>query len=129
VKIRENAERIAKESGIDDELIRTAVHTVKPDNIATFLGRKLHGNYKDKTGNNCQVRYEGTRIKHTMGKVSTKMYDKYKVILRIETTVNDVTFFKHYRMLEQRDGTNVAKMANMKKSIYSLWLDFQILIS
>jgi hypothetical protein len=105
---------------IYDELIRTAIHTVKPDNIATFLGRKLHGNYKDEIGNNYQVRIEGTRIKHTMGKVSIKMYDKYKVILRIETTVNDVTIFKHYRTVEQRDGTNVAKMANMKKSIYSL---------
>ena len=28
-------------------LTRTAIHTVKPDNIATFLGRKLHGNYID----------------------------------------------------------------------------------
>jgi len=25
-------------------LIRTAIHTVKPENIASFLGRKLHGN-------------------------------------------------------------------------------------
>jgi hypothetical protein len=105
---------------IYDELIRTAIHTVKPDNIATFLGRKLHGNYEDEMGNNYHIRIEGARIKHTMGKASIKMYDKYKIILRIETTVNDVTFFKHYRTVEQRDGTNAAKMANMKKSIYSL---------
>jgi hypothetical protein len=25
-------------------LSRTAIHTVKPDNVATFLGRKLTGN-------------------------------------------------------------------------------------
>jgi len=29
------------------QLTRTAIHTVKPDNIATFLGRKIHGNYKN----------------------------------------------------------------------------------
>ncbi|MFN3533731.1 MAG: hypothetical protein ACK41Q_14710, partial [Candidatus Brocadia sp.] len=27
-----------------DTLTRTAIHTVKPENIATFLGKKLHGN-------------------------------------------------------------------------------------
>jgi hypothetical protein len=105
---------------IYEELIRTAIHTVKPDNIATFLGHKLHGNYEGEMGNNYRVRIEGTRIKHSMGKVSIKMYDKYQIILRIETTVNDVTFFKHYRTVEQRDGTSVAKIANMKKNIYSL---------
>lgn len=105
---------------IYDELIRTAIHTVKPDNIATFLGRKMHGNYEGEMGNNYQVRIEGTRIKHSMGKASIKMYDKYQIILRIETTVNDVSFFKHYRTVEQRDGNNVTKMATMKKNIYSL---------
>ena len=32
---------------IYERLTRTAIHTVKPDNIATFLGRKLNGNYQD----------------------------------------------------------------------------------
>jgi hypothetical protein len=35
-----------------------------------------------------------------MGPVSIKLYDKFGVILRIETTVNDLTFFKHYREVE-----------------------------
>lgn len=105
---------------IYSELTHTAIHTVKPDNIATFLGHKLHSLYKGEMGNNYNVRIEGTRIKHTMGKVSIKMYDKYQLILRIETTVNDVSFFKHYRTVEQRDGYSVTKMANMKKNIYSL---------
>ena len=37
---------------IYDELVRTAIHTVKPDNIATFLGGKLHANYQGQVGNN-----------------------------------------------------------------------------
>jgi len=48
-------------------LTRTAIHTVKPDNIATFLVRKLDGNYQDEMGNRFNTRIEGTRIKHTMG--------------------------------------------------------------
>lgn len=101
-------------------LIETAIHTVKPDNIATFLGRKLHGNYQDEMGNRYNVRLEGSRIKHQMGKNAIKMYDKYGQILRIETTTNDVSFFKHYRSVEHRDGTSTRKMADMKKNIYSL---------
>ena len=37
---------------IYEHLSRTAIHTVKPENIASFLGRKLHGNYQDQMGNN-----------------------------------------------------------------------------
>jgi hypothetical protein len=101
-------------------LTRTAIHTVKPDNVATFLGRKLSPLYQGEIGNRFNTRIEGTRIKHTMGPVSLKMYDKFGLILRIETTVNNVSFFPHYRTVEQRDGGTVTKWAPMKKSIYSL---------
>jgi len=105
---------------IYDNLIRTAIHTVKPDNIATFFGKKLHGNYQGQMGNNFNTRIEGTRVKHSMGPVSVKMYDKHGLVLRIETTVNDVSFFKHFRKVEHRDGTESRKLAPMKKGIYSL---------
>jgi hypothetical protein len=119
-----------------DALVHTAIHAVKPDNVATFLGRKLNGNYQDELGNDFHTRIEGTRIKHHtdgrlaagMGAASLKMYDKQGLVLRIETTVNDVSFFQHYRtetrccvlVVEHRDGTNEQKVAPMKKTIYSL---------
>jgi len=105
---------------IYDRLTRAAIHTVKPDNIATFLGRKLNGNYQDEVGNRFNTRIEGTRIKHTMGPVSIKMYDKFRLILRIETTVVNISFFKHYREVEHQDGTRSMAWAEMKKTIYSL---------
>ena len=105
---------------IYERLTRTAIHTVKPDNIATFLGRKLNGNYQDEMGNRFNTRIEGTRIKHTMGPVSIKMYDKFRLILRIETTVVNVSFFKHYREVEHKGGTRTMAWAEMKKTIYSL---------
>ena len=76
-----------------ENLTRTAIHTVKPDNVASFLGRKLHGNYQDQMGNNFNTRIEGTRIRHSMGPVAIKMYDKFAFWLRIESTVNNVSFF------------------------------------
>jgi hypothetical protein len=112
--------RQADLAAIYENLTRTAIHSVKPDNIATFLGKKLHGNYQDEMGNRYNIRIEGTRIKHTMGPVSIKLYDKFGLILRIETTVNDVSFFKHYRQVEHRDGSKEMKYADMLKTIYSL---------
>jgi len=102
------------------ELVRTSIHSVKPENIATFLGRKLTGNYQGEMGNNFQTRIEGTRLKHSMDKVGIKMYDKHGIILRIEITVNDVSFFKHHRRVDHRNGTWEMKLAPVKKSIYSL---------
>jgi hypothetical protein len=110
-------------------LTRSAIHTVKPENIATFLGRKLHDKYEGEMGNNFNTRIEGTRIKHSMGPVSIKMYDKFGLILRIETTVNDVSFFKHYRSVEHRDGSESKKLAQMKKGIYSLPALSQLLLA
>jgi len=105
---------------IYDGLMKAAIHTVTPDNIATFLGHKLHPAYEGEIGNNYNVRIEGKRVKHHMGSVSIKMYDKFGFILRIETTVNNVTLFKHYRTVEHRDGSKTQQLAPMKKNIYSL---------
>lgn len=105
---------------IYENLTRTAIHSVKPENIATFLGKKLVPQYQDEMGNNFSTRIEGTCIKFRMGSTSIKMYDKHGIILRIETTTNDVSFFKHYREVEHRDGTTSMKLANLKKGLYSL---------
>ena len=105
---------------IYSELTATAIHAVKPENIATFLGHRPDARYQGEIGNNYNVRIEGSRIKHTMGSASIKMYDKFSKILRIETTSNDISFFKHFREVEHHDGTTSNAMASLKKNIYSL---------
>jgi len=105
---------------IYDHLVATAVHTIKPDRIATFLGRRIYGQFKGEMGNQYDVRKEGIRIKHTMGKVWIKMYDKFQQVLRIEITSTDISFFKHYRKVEHKDGSSSRKFTSMKKNIYSL---------
>jgi len=101
-------------------LTRTAIHAVKPAHVATFLGRKLHPLYAGEVGNDFHTRVEGTCIKHHMGPAAIKLYDKHGLVLRIETTINDVTFLQHYRTVEHRDGTCSTKWADMKKTIHSL---------
>jgi len=105
---------------IYSDLVTTAIHTVTPVNIITFFGKKLDAKYQGEVGNNYNVRIQGSRIKHVMGKSSIKMYDKFSKILRIETTTNDVTFFRHYREVEHRDGSRTKQIAPLKKNIYSL---------
>ena len=109
--------------------MRTAIHAVKPAHVATFLGRKLDGRYRDELGNDFSTRIEGTRIRHHMGPASIKMYDKFGMVLRIETTANNVRFFKHHRKVEQRNGRTVYKRAPVKKSIYSLAPDLRGLLA
>ena len=41
-------------------------------------------------------------------------------MLRIETTANDVSFFKHHRKVEHRNGPPTRGIAPVKKTIYSL---------
>ena len=101
-------------------LLETLVLAVKPEDIATFLGRKLSGRYEGEVGTRLQKRFPGTRIKHTMGPVTLKMYDKFGLILRLETTVNDVAFFQQHRVVQHRNGEEETKWATMKKIIYSL---------
>jgi len=112
-----------------DSISRTAIHAVKVEQVATFLGRKLHGRYAGEAGNQFHTRLEGTCIKHRMGPASVKLYDKFGLILRIETTTNDLSFFQHHRTVEHRNGTCHFKLAPLKKSIYSLQPDLKELLA
>ena len=71
-------------------------------------------------GSQFATRIEGTCVKHRFGKSSIKIYDKLGLVLRIETTTNDVSAFKHYRVVQHRQGPATRALAPVKKTIYSL---------
>jgi hypothetical protein len=103
-----------------DQLIRESVFSVKAAQLATFLGRQITPQLAQEIGSQFSTRIEGTCVKHRFGKSSIKMYDKAGIVLRIETTTNDVSFFKHHRKVEHRNGPATRDLAPVKKSIYSL---------
>jgi len=103
-----------------DQLIRQTVLTVKAEQIASFLGRRITPPLAQEVGSFYATRPFGTCVKHRFGKASIKMYDKGGVVLRIETTANDVSFFKHHRRVEHRDGPPTMQLAEVRKTIYSL---------
>jgi hypothetical protein len=84
------------------------------------MGRQITPLLAQEIGSQFSTRIEGTCIKHRFGKCSIKMYDKHGIVLRIETTTNDVSFFKHHRKVEHRRGPASRQLAPLKKSIYSL---------
>jgi len=103
-----------------EQLIRHSVLNVKAEQVAGFLGRKIAPNLEQEVGSRFSTRIEGTCLKHHFGDCSIKMYDKCGTVLRIETTTNDVAFFKHHRKVEHKKGPPTHQLAPMKKTIYSL---------
>ena len=103
-----------------EQLIRETVVSVKAEQVASFLGRKIAPNLAQEIGSQFSTRIQGTCVKHRFGSASIKMYDKFGTVLRIETTTNDVSFFKHHRKVEHREGPPTRALAPVKKTIYSL---------
>jgi hypothetical protein len=103
-----------------EQLIRQSVLSVKAEQVATFLGRQITPQLAQEIGSQFSTRIEGTCLKHRFGTSTIKMYDKSGIVLRIETTANDVSFFKHHRKVEHRKGPPTRALAPIKKSIYSL---------
>jgi hypothetical protein len=103
-----------------EQLVRQSVLDVKAEHVASFLGRQITPLLAQQIGSQFATRIEGTCIKHRFGSCSIKMYDKHGIVLRIETTANDVSFFKHHRKVEHRQGPPTREVAPVKKTIYSL---------
>jgi hypothetical protein len=103
-----------------DLLSRAVILAVKPDRVAAFFGRTFESLPPGEIQTQFLTRRCGTCVKHVRWPVAVKMYDKMAVILRIETTVDDISFFRHHRQVEQKDGSSVVRKAPFRKFIYSL---------
>ena len=103
-----------------DALSRQAVLAADAERVAGFLGKKVTPQLAQEIGSRLSTRIEGRCIKHYMGAAGVKVYDKFSRVLRVETTVNDLSFFKHHRKVEHQDGRITRELATLKKTIYSL---------
>ena len=81
-----------------------------PRRVASFLGKKITPQLAQEIGSRLSTRIEGRCIKHYMGAAGVKVYDKFSRVLRVETTVNDVSFFKHHRKVEHKDAAGHARV-------------------
>ena len=103
-----------------EELVRGAVNEVQAADVYRFMGKRLTKASADEVSSRLNTYVQGTRLKHSLGRSSIKMYDKQDRVLRIETTTSNISFFKHRRKVAKRDGTMEMKTAAVKKTVHSL---------
>lgn len=88
--------------------------------ILTFLGRKLHGNFQGEVLTDLKKkRYPGARVKHRVKENWLKMYDKFGLILRVETVINQPREFRVRRECE-RNGELQMLWCPMNKGVANL---------
>jgi hypothetical protein len=86
------------------ELIKHAFLCFGATDLLAFLGKKLTPNFTSEVITDFKTRAEGMRIKHRVGKNWIKMYDKFGVVLRVETVIN-----YPYGFLTRRHGNRKGK--------------------
>ncbi len=86
-----------------------------------FLGRRFHPRFDGEVLTHCQKgRWPGARIKHRMKNNWLKMYDKYGLVLRIETVINNPREFR-VRRSRTRDGQSQMVWCPMNKGVINLY--------
>lgn len=100
-------------------LLKHATHAFSAEDVLTFLGKKLHGNFKGEVLNDYKVRRPGARIKHRVKKNWIKMYDKQGRVLRVETVINHPYDFR-VRRKGRRAGQEVIGWYPMPKGVANL---------
>ena len=102
------------------KLLRHATVCLSAEDVLTFLGRKLHGNFQGEVMNSFQKRWPGARVKHRMKGNWIKMYDKHGCVLRIETVINHPYEFR-VRRKGKRHGLWVTAWYPMAKRVSNLY--------
>ena len=98
------------------EIVRTAVLEVGCADIYRFMGKKPRANGKAAPSSQLPTLVQGTRLKHTLGASSLKIYDKVGSVLRIEGTTSDVTTFKYRRRVEPRRSPGSAQARPVREA-------------
>ncbi len=108
-------------AGLYPRLLDHAAVNFSAKDILTFLGRRFHPRFDSEVLTHCQkVRWPGARIKHRMKNNWLKMYDKYGLVLRIETVINNPREFR-VRRSRTRDGQSQMVWCPMNKGVINLY--------
>ncbi len=112
-----------------ENLLKHAVLHLSPEDVLTFLGRKLNGNFKGEVLTDLKKKpYPGARVKHRMCENWIKMYDKHGCVLRIETVINHPRQFKVRRM-GMRHGHRAMGWYPMAKGVANFYRYREIALS
>jgi hypothetical protein len=107
-------------------LLRHATENLSSPDVLRFLQQKLtktgaiHPRFQGEVVSDTKTRQEGTRVKHRLGGNSLKMYDKFGVVLRIETTIHAAEGLKVYRPKESDPDKKLAWQP-LRRSVADLY--------
>ncbi len=87
------------------------------ERLASFLRKNVTPQLAKEIGSRLSQRIKGRCIKHYMGAAGVKAYDEFSRVLRAETTVNDLSFFKHHRKVGHKERHVMRELAPLKKTI------------
>ena len=111
-------------SGLYKKRLEFSWLTFTPKDVLGFLGRKRHGAFTGEVMTDVKTEREpGARIKHRRQGNWLKMYDKFGLILRIETVINQPGEFKIFRECTRTDGTCYGAWRPMPKGVGNLHHD------
>lgn len=103
------------------QLVEHALLQFSADDVLKFLGRKLVPQFDGEVLTLVRhQRVPGTRVKHRMKGNWLKMYDKFGVILRIETVIHQAREF-HVRKRCRRQGKRVTRWCPMTKGVSNFY--------
>lgn len=104
-------------NSIYPQLVTGAISAFNAQDVMRFLGRKqLQRAPQGDVTSSYASPYNGIRIKHTSQGNSVKAYNKSGSVLRIETTINNVTPFKSFHAPETNPNAEPQWRA-MRKSV------------
>jgi hypothetical protein len=105
-------------AGLFSRLVEYAWLTFNPKRVLGFLGRKWHERFDGEVQTHCKTEREpGVCIKHTMKGNRLKMYDKFGLLLRVETVINQPGEFQVYRECQHQDGSTSMGWFGMCKGV------------
>ncbi len=102
--------------GLYTQLLRHATVCFSAEDVMSFLGRKLNGNFQGEVLTDFKRRWQGARVKHRLKGNWIKMYDKHGCVLRIETVINQPYEFR-VRRQGKRQGRVVTGWFPMSKGV------------
>ena len=107
--------------GLFAKLVEYAWLTFNPKRVLGFFGRQWHERFDGEVLTYGKTeRTPGSCIKHTMKGNRLKMYDKFGLLLRVETVINQPGEFKVYRQCQHRDGSASMGWFNLCKGVGNL---------
>lgn len=102
-------------------LVDHALQHFSPEDVLRFLGRRLHPNFDGEVLTMFRGdRDPGTCVKHRMKGNVVKMYDKFGLMLRVETVINQPREF-HVRRRRKRNGVWKMVWCSMNKGVANFY--------